>query len=224
MAKETNRYQVELRGVTPLLMHHDDVAWADQMQAWLKEGQNKKNSRAGDDRYPAHRWMGCLYRDAARGVVAIPQDMVMAVLREGGKGVATGQGRATYSRATQSGAMPEGEYWDFEGPMGQVPTAEIEALQKHGEFAKHAEAVRHYGFTLYMKRARVGQGKHVRIRPRFDQWLVRGVLVVHDSTLTQAVLQRVLDHAGKYVGMGDWRPGGKTPGPFGTFTAKVSKA
>ena len=51
-------YQVSLIGQQALLMHKDDIEWADEMEDWRVDKDNKKNSKAGDDRTPAHRWMG----------------------------------------------------------------------------------------------------------------------------------------------------------------------
>lgn len=34
-------YRITLTGKTPLLMHYDDVRWADKMAAWLTVPENK---------------------------------------------------------------------------------------------------------------------------------------------------------------------------------------
>ena len=83
MAREmATRYSVTLVGETPLLMHQDNLAWEDVMAQWRKDPANKKASVAGDDRSPAFRWIGNLYTD--NGVVSIPSDNLMTLLREGG--------------------------------------------------------------------------------------------------------------------------------------------
>ena len=51
---------------------------------------------------------------------------------------------------------------------------------------------------------------------------VSGTLEVLDTELISLnVLQDIFDAAG-LKGLGDWRPGGKTPGPFGQFRVKLS--
>jgi hypothetical protein len=77
---------------------------------------------------------------------------------------------------------------------------------------------------LFVKRARIGNAKHVRVRPRFDSWSVSGTLTVLDDSITTDVLERILTHAGAYAGVGDWRPSSpKSPGPFGRFTSTVKE-
>jgi len=66
-------YRVKITGTQPLLMHADDIEWADQMERWKLDKDNKKNSKAGDDRTPAHRWIGSLYRNEA-GEVVLPNE------------------------------------------------------------------------------------------------------------------------------------------------------
>ena len=36
-------YHVTFTGLTPLLMHADNVEWADQMDVWKAENQRKKS-------------------------------------------------------------------------------------------------------------------------------------------------------------------------------------
>jgi hypothetical protein len=81
--------------------------------------------------------------------------------------------------------------------------------------------VKALGFSLYLKRARIGQSKHIRVRPRFESWSATGELVVVDDQITEAVLTDILEVAGKYKGLGDWRPSSKTPGTFGMFNASL---
>ena len=42
-----------------------------------------------------------------------------------------------------------------------------------------------------------------------------------DDQITTDVLRSILEYAGRYKGLGDWRPSSKTPGPYGTFTAEI---
>ena len=79
------------------------------------------------------------------------------------------------------------------------------------------------GFSLFVKRARIGQSKHIRVRPRFDNWAAQGELLVTDEQITENILRDILEMAGKYKGLGDWRPSSKTPGFYGTFNAEVKR-
>src|SRR5882672_3789771 len=88
-------------------------------------------------------------------------------------------------------------------------------------FPDQVEGAKALGFSLFVKRARVGNNKHIRVRPRFDDWSTRGELMIIDDQITNDVVASILDISGRLKGLGDWRPSAKTPGPFGTFKAKI---
>ena len=129
----------------------------------------------------------------------------------------------TFKEASQSGLLIRHEFLNFSIPgHGQVPMKAM--IDMHVDpFKIQAEKVRDLGFSLYVKRAKVGQSKHVRVRARFDQWLIRGEIEIISPAITYEILERMFDAAGR-VGLGDWRPGCKTPGPFGMFSSTLTKA
>ena len=63
---------------------------------------------------------------------------------------------------------------------------------------------------VVIQRARI-----IRYRPRFDEWALDFTLQLLDDQLPVDIVKQVLDHAGLYIGIGDYRPdkGGK----FGKF-------
>lgn len=216
------RYNVSLTGASALLMHHDNIQWADMMKRWAMDPANKKGSVAGDDRSPAFRWIGNLYHDAGR--IVIPSDNLMTVLREGGKRCPTGKRQGTFKAQTQSGILVDQIAWPLLIGGKEVPYAPFKALAGANEpdFAVHEQAARDQGFELFVKRAPIGNAKHVRVRPRFDNWTCSGTITVVDETLTLDVLNNILTFAGAFAGIGDWRPSApKSPGPFGRFTAEI---
>src|SRR5690606_31225901 len=75
-------YQVTITGKTPLLMHWDNIEWADRMAAWKDDPKNQKLSKAGEDRTPAWRWIGSMYHDDDK--VSMPSDNLMRCFMEGG--------------------------------------------------------------------------------------------------------------------------------------------
>jgi hypothetical protein len=218
-------YRITITGTTPLLMHNDDIEWADAMDAWKNDKDNKKLSKAGDDRSPAYRWIGSLYRSEA-GVLVIPTENIMRALMEGGAGVTVPGGRSgkTFKAQSQSGIQPREVGWPLLIGGKPVSTAPIEELVRVADFEAHKAAVKQLGFSLFVKRARIGQSKHIRVRPRFETWAAAGELVVTDEQITAAVLADILEVAGKYKGLGDWRPSSKTPGTFGMFEASIKAA
>lgn len=217
-------YKISITGTQPLLMHNDDIEWADKLEAWKLDKDNKKISKAGDDRSPAFRWMGCLYRNE-EGLVVIPTSNIMRALMEGATMVLVPGGKSgkTFKSQSQSGVMPRAIGWPLTINGKTIPTKPIDALMDEKDFAKHQQAVTKMGFSLFPKRAKIGQSKHIRVRPRFDTWAAEGELVVTDDQITDDVFRDFFEVAGKYKGLGDWRPSSRTPGTFGMFTATVER-
>ena len=214
-------YSVTLTGKTALIHHWDNIEWADAMDAWRNTPENKKGSKAGDDRSPAYRWLGSLYHDGS--VVAVPQDNIMRSIMEGAAMVPVpGTTRKTFKSQSQSGMLVAEPFWPVQVPPGRtIPIAPIQALQAEKSFSAHQETVRKLGFDLFLKRARIGQSKHVRVRPIFEKWSVTGTIHVWDEQIDRRVLSDILANAGMYKGLCDWRPSSKTPGPYGTFTVRI---
>lgn len=215
------KYMLTFTGTQPLIMHHDDIDWADRMEAWKLDKGNKKGSKAGDDRSPAFRWIGGLYHDGER--VVVPTANVMKCAMEGASLVLVPGGKSgkTFKAQSQSGILPTSVAWPLLVNGKQIPFAPIAKLIDEKDFNRHVEEVAKMGFSLFKKRARIGQSKHVRVRPMFDNWSISGEIVVHDEQITHAVLTDIFQDAGRFKGLCDWRPSSKTPGFYGTFTASV---
>lgn len=218
-------YTIELTGKTPLLMHHDNIEWSDFMEEWKADPANKKNSRPGDDRTPAWRWLGCVYHDG--NVLAIPQGNIMRAIMEGGAMVPVpgGKNGKTFKSQTQSGMMSAEPFWPLYVGGKTIAWRDVEALKDENKFTSHKKAASSLGFDLLVKRAKIGASKHVRVRPQFATgWKARGTLAVWDEQIDERVLSDIIEYAGQYKGLCDWRPGGRTPGPYGTFEATVKVA
>jgi hypothetical protein len=210
----------ELTGLTALLQHNDDVEASDTLDAWRKDTKNKGISKAGDDRSPAWTWQTYLYHDGKN--VSIPSANLMVALRSAGAQMILKK-QKTFKEISQSGMGILAEYLEFRcGENGRhVAIADVHALREE-TFAAQSEGARELDFRLFVKRAKIGQSKHVRVRPRFDQWSVRGELLVVAQELTFDAVSKLFELSGR-VGLCDWRPGCKTPGPFGMFTSKLKR-
>lgn len=213
---------VTITGTMPLLMHADNIEWADKMEAWKLVPANKQSSKAGDDRTPAWKWIGCLNFDAPDGVVTIPSEYVMRSIMGGAAQVPTGKGKGTFKSLSQSGLICADLHWPLLIDGKTIPMREINKLLTVEKFADHVEAVKRLGFSLFPKRAKIGQSKHIRVRPRFDNWSIAGEIMITDKLLNKDILAQILEISGRLKGLGDWRPGAPTPGPFGMFTASVN--
>lgn len=215
--------KVTLTGKMPLLMHADSIEWADSMEEWKNNPDNKAKSKAGDDRTPTWRWIGCLnYDDPKGGVVTIPSEYIMRSIMGGAADVPTGKGKKTFKAQSQSGLLCSDFHWPLLVNGKTIPMSEINECRKLKTFKEQQAAAESLGFSLFVKRAKIGASKHIRVRPRFDNWSASGEIVIVDEQITKKVLQQILDISGRLKGLGDWRPGAPTPGPFGMFQATVN--
>ena len=104
------QYQITLQGLTPLLMHNDNLSFNEKIKAWQKAPENKANSVAGDDRCPPWTWIGYLYHDGKN--IGVSSDNIMTNLREGGAKVIA-KGKETYKKQTQSGIVLDQQQFDL---------------------------------------------------------------------------------------------------------------
>jgi hypothetical protein len=216
-----NKIHFHLKGQSPLLMHQDNFKWADVLKKWRSLPENKGKSTPGDDRSPGFTWLGSLYED--RGILVIPSDNIMSVLREGGAKCSVGIGRKTFKAQTQSGIIPCGISYDLLVDNKTVSFEPFKSLQNEENYDIHVKTALDNGFELFERRARIGQNKHIRVRPKFNNWEVEGEMYVTDEALTLEVLQTIFSFAGRYCGLCDWRPSSKQPGQFGMFSAVLKE-
>ena len=217
---KARKYTVTITGESPLLMHKDNIAAGERVKRWSKDPMNKKTSAAGDDRTPAWTWIGYCYEDGKQ--LCIDADNLMTMLRDGGKKCPAATGKGSLKSATQSGIVVNEIGWPLLANGNLVPWKPVAAMVESEDFAEHEVFAAANGFALFVKRAKVGTSKHVRVRPRFDNWSCSGTLTVVDDQITTAMLETILKHAGFFCGLCDWRPGSPmAPGQFGRFSATV---
>ena len=214
-------YEFTLIGKTAILIHADDVEAADMLVDWRKNPANKNASVPGDDRSPAWTWQTYLYHDGTH--LTVPADNLMVALRKAGADMKL-KGQKTFKALTQTAILPEAEHFPILVGGKPVPLAAVQEIADDATFRQHAEAVKPLGFTLFVKRAKVGQSKHVRVRPRFDEWSIKGVLRTTSDAINEDALRQLLEIAGNEAGLCDWRPSSpKSPGSFGRFDATLKK-
>ena len=212
-------FDFELVGLTPFLGHADDVEAADDLEAWRKDPGNKSLSKAGDDRSPAWTWLTYAYHDGE--YLAMPQENIMASIMKAAANF-TMKGQKSFKAESMASIVIPAEYCRLIGPKGQVSVEKLQAIAQRPKFKEHADAVQDFGFKLFVKRAKVGQSKHVRVRPRFDDWRVEGQIDVDTNEIPEDTFRLIFEYAGNKCGLGDWRPSApKSPGPYGRFTVKL---
>jgi hypothetical protein len=217
------RYQITLKGLTPLLMHNDNLTFSEKVKAWQQAPENKQLSVSGDDRTPAWVWIGYLYHDGRN--VGVNSDNIMTMLREGGAKVIN-KGKETYKKQTQSGIMLDQQQFDLYVGGQLIGIESIKPLIGNTNFNEHLDLAESLGFELLVKRAKIGKAKHVRVRPMFREWEVRGSLTVLDSELsglTQPILETILSQSGALCGLCDWRPSSPSSGTFGKFKPTIER-
>lgn len=219
------KYAVELTGKSPLILHPDDLEWADRMEEWKNDPANRAKSKAGDDRSPAWRWVGNALHDGEH--IAVSSSMLMKCFMEGGAMVPVpgGKNGKTFKSQTQSGMAVLEPFWKVVTRSGFVKIDGVHALMAEESFQAHKQAVASMGFDLLVKRAKIGSSKHVRVRPMFREWVIAGTVAVWDDKLAEErSLFDVLAYAGDLKGIGDWRPSApKSPGPHGRFGVKIKE-
>lgn len=215
------RYSFTLTGTQPLLMHNDSVLAADTLEAWRKDPTNKRRSKPGDDRSPAWTWLTYLYIEG--GQVVIPRENLIAMVVKGATSFKVGRG--SLKAEAVSSIFFESSYPLLVGADGKtVQSPDLERINDDSvPFSESVKLADDLGFALDVRRAAVGQSKHVRVRPRFDRWAISGTfLCLDDGAMGAAVLQQLFTLCGRRVGLCDWRPSSKKPGTRGTFTAEVT--
>lgn len=214
------RYKFTLKSISPLLMHADDVELADLLSVERKAAKNKAVSKAGDDRFPAYSWQTYCYSDGEQ--LVIPTENLSACLLQAGATMKVGRGGKSLKEASQTGLAFDESMFVFLNNGEPIAVKRIEAM-KDETFAEQRELVKQLGFSLFVRRARVGTAKHVRVRPRFDAWSISGTVETFVPELTADVLAELFRIAGFSKGLCDWRPGSPTkPGPFGRFEAELA--
>lgn len=171
-----------IRGVSPLVMHNEQLA--DPLNEWARSiaEVSKKRKKTEDDHMELSRreFMGGLYWSKELGV-HIPERCLEALVRDGAKKEKRGRDVNSAMIVTDPATLV------YEGPK------EPKALWEAGS---------------YVLRATVGVSdkRIVRSRPIFREWSLK-FSVEYDETVLQASdLDRFLEVAGRQCGLMDWRP------------------
>ena len=137
-----------------------------------------------------------LYKDG-KGQVCVPATWLYGALVEAGKNFKVqGKGKSTYSKLIGSTIKINPEMF-ITSPQTWEPYS-ISAVNP------------------------MTRGRMMVTRPRMNKWAFEFRLEFNEDDLPVEVIKNVLDYAGEYVGVGDWRPAKK--GQFGKFIITEFKA
>jgi len=181
---------VRLVGATPLLMHRGLLADPlDPFTKAIKEvSGRRKKSDADFEELARLEFLGSLYLHD--GAPCLPGEMIEACIVAGARRTKDGK------QATAGVLCPSNYPLAYNGPRSP------EDLWKDDRFRLRALV-------------KVGMGRVVRTRPRFDQWSCDVPVDFNDDLVNAKSLANWLTTAGLELGIGDWRP------RFGRFTVEA---
>lgn len=233
---EMSKYRFTLSGITSLLMHADNVNGQELVKEFLRIQNGKKQMlESASDRFPAWTWTTYVYHDGTQIVFPVPA--LLRCLSEAGKQIPRKKSNLKETVMTSlsiEGLDPDGEFLELKcGPTGAAklntvslqPIMDLTANEK-ATFLDHANLAKKLGFELDVRRACLNKStKPIRVRPRFRQWEITGVVAVtDDKAISHDELVSLFEIAGSREGLGDWRPSSpKSPGRFGMFKANLVK-
>ena len=171
------KYEVEIKGTTPVLMNMPEQYGFDEQ--WVE-----KKATTDNDKQALRK----LYR-LPDGVIYQPATHLERTMMEGAKKLKMkGAGKATYSKIF--------------GSMVSVEPGAIPHVNQEFEIFKTSVVIPST------------KGRIISYRPMIKDWSLRFEVLAEDE-IPGAVVKEALEIAGRYSGIGDWRPEKK--GKFGKF-------
>ena len=144
----------------------------------MLEESNNKTTRS-KDHDPQKDAETALYKDKEDNI-SVPSFCVLSCLR--GSAVnfqVPGKGKKTYKNFIYAGV--------------QIEPINIRLISGNG-------------YEIDLKTVVVQRSRIVRARPRFDDWALEFIIEIVDPIITPNVLKQIIEDAGKYNGLLDFRP------------------
>jgi len=156
------------------------------------EGKSKKRTGAMAEAEIEDK----LYQDE-NGKTQLPATYIRNSIVEASKQFKiVGKGKSTYSKLVASTVMIEPFYIELKANKYEV--FRISAVNP------------------------MTKGRMMTERPKYNKWTASFDILLNDDSVPVSVMNEILEQAGKYVGVGDWRPEKK--GMFGKFMITSFKA
>lgn len=194
------QFHVELVGKTPILLCGLPV---DE----LIKGNKKKNSNffVGNP----NEWKETCYFDEIIGVYIPSPNVYKSILYASKLTILSG--RKTYHSMIAT---------------TQILPSEIKLLN-YGKGIEDLDTIESNKW-IHRYPARIGSSNskkttpQLRYRTKLDEWSCEFNAYVSDEVKDE-VFNKIVNNAGFYSGLGDWRPSSPNPGNFGSFEAKVTR-
>lgn len=185
--------RVRIRGVQPLLMHSNQSVNPRLPLVQEMKALNKKRNKTDEDmdRISRIEWELGMYHDAEIGPY-LPSFVILACLRDAAK--KTKQGKLIVEAVWMDEMKVK---LDYDGPR------DMDGLYDGGFF--DLRPVRNPATRATVNRA----------RPLFPSWSINFSLNYDAEVLDRADLARIVETAGRRIGVGDYRP------TYGRFEAEV---
>lgn len=186
--------KLRLTGTAPLLMHNGRAAdpLSPEAKALVAAGSKKKGKTDDDHAVLAKaEWKSGLYLDDA-GNVCLPSEAIHAAIVAGARSEKLGKDFNKAILITED--MPKLKYT---GPR------DLDKLYADGNYVDR-------------RPVKVGQQKVARTRPIFKDWSIDVEITYAPEVIADAAnIVRLAQYAGKFVGVGDYRP------KFGRFEVET---
>mgnify|MGYP001575074928 FL=1 len=169
---------VELKGISPLMQHRYTLKTE-------KEDQSKKKSGVVDY---SEAWINALYWNDEIGIYQPASHIEGAMIKAATNFQIPGRRGKTYKDIFKSSVFVRPDYIPFR------IKGEPKKLLERGKFDIDIRPV-------VIQRSRVE-----RARPIFRNWNLKLQIEIHDEQIPEEVVKEVLDFAGKFCGIGDFRP------------------
>lgn len=174
---------VTIKGVAPMLMHSDRTAnplnyWAKQLKA-----VTSKRKKTDDDHAEISliEFQASMYYEEGKGYY-IPAANIEACLLNSAKHFKLG------TTIKQALIVPEDA--DFEFPDKKKDPVQLYTVDGYVD----------------MRTVKVGTAKNVRTRPIFNEWECSFTAFLDTDKLNPNEFESIVQNAGRYVGLGDYRP------------------
>jgi hypothetical protein len=121
-----------------------------------------------------------IVKEGIKMIPCIPSTNIKACIREAGRNYRVSGRRTTFAAMIRAGLDVN--------PFPMVPLL-------------------HNGWEVDIRPVVVQRNRILRARPRFDEWILEFQIVNQDPTVIHKdTLKKILEDAGKYYGLGDFRP------------------
>ena len=175
---------IKIQGICPMLMHSDRTANPfDSFTKEIKKFTAKRKKTDEDlEQIAKLEWEAGLYYDNETGKYFLPSALLFAMLYNSAKNFKQGP------TLKQAIVIPENGSYVF--PDDKLTPKQ---LYDHIEY-------------IDLRSVRVSQSKVMRCRPIFKNWSSEFQLFLDDDKLNLDDFTHIANNAGKYIGIGDFRP------------------